>query len=155
MPTEISKLSQEDRDILLRAPAIVAILAAISDDGDVSEHEKSEAIKLAHFRTYTSEPILHNFYKEADLVFEKNFEYVMSNLPESWEDKKIYLESRIVCINEILPKMSKVYSKALVASLKSFSRHVFKSNSSFLESFILPIFSNKIKNEGFDINIGN
>lgn len=155
MPTEISKLSQEDRDILLRAPAVVAILAAISDDGEVSKQEKSEAIKLSHFRTYSSEPILHNYYKEAGLVFEENFDHIMASLPESWEEKKAYLESCIVCINEILPKLSIVYSRALIASLKSFSRHVFKSNSSFLENFILPIFVNKIENEGFDIKIGS
>lgn len=154
MPTEISRLSQEDRDIILRAPAIVAILAAISDDGEVSEDEKAESIKLAHLRTYSSEPILNNYYQEVDKVFDKNFDYVMSNLPETWEEKEAYLEERIVCINEILPQFSKVYSQALVSSLKSFSKHVFKSNSSFLENFILPMFMNKVEKEGFDPKIG-
>lgn len=154
MPTEISKLNQEDRDIILRAPAIVAIFAAVSDDGMVSENEKAESIRLAHFRTYTSEPILQDFYQEADKVFMQNFEFVMSNLPESWEEKETYLKSRIVCINDILPQFSKVYSKALVASLKSFSKHVFKSNSSFLETFMLPMFMGSVDKAGFEPKLG-
>jgi hypothetical protein len=154
MATEISQLSKKDRDIILRAPAIVAILAAVSDDGEVSEDEKAESIRLAHFRTYTSEPILHNYYQEADKVFEKNFEFVMANLPESWEEKEAYLKSRIICINEILPQFSKVYAESLVASLKSFSKHVFKTNSTFLQNFMLPMFMSKIDKEGFEPNIG-
>ena len=74
MSTEIDKLSQEEKDILLRAPAVVAILAAISDDGEVSKHEKAESIKLSHLRTYTSEEMLHNFYSEAEKKFEVNFD---------------------------------------------------------------------------------
>ena len=76
MSTEIEQLSKEDRDILLKAPAVVAILAAISDDGEVSQHEKSESIKLSHLRTYTAEPLLQNFYKEAEVVFEENFDKI-------------------------------------------------------------------------------
>jgi hypothetical protein len=154
MPTEIEKLPLEDQDIVLRAPAIVAILAAISDDGVVSQHEKAEAIRLTHFRTYTSQPILHNFYKKVDPLFEQFFEDEMKQLPEDWEEKKEYLEEKLIALREVLPKMDKVYAKELVLSLKSLARHVFKSNSSFLESFVLPIFINKLERESFDPKIG-
>ncbi len=154
MSAEIDKLNEEDRAIILRAPAIVAILAAVSDDGEVSENEKAEAVKLSHLRTYTSPEILHNYYLEVEKVFEENFDYIMSNLPENWEEKENYLRSRVEAVNSILPKMNAVYSEELVNSLRSFSKHVFKSNSSFLENFILPMFMNKIEREGFDPHIG-
>ncbi|MFT4756759.1 MAG: hypothetical protein ACI91R_001407, partial [Vicingaceae bacterium] len=40
MAKEIDKLDAVDRGIILRAPAVVALLAAVSDDGEVSEDEK-------------------------------------------------------------------------------------------------------------------
>jgi len=154
MSTEIEKLSQEDRDILLKAPAVVAILAAVSDDGEVSKHEKAESIKLSHLRTYTSEEVLHNFYKEAEVVFEKNFEEIMSKLPNEWSDKETYLEAELTELNKVLPKLNEVYAKSLTDSLKSFAKHVFKSNSNFLDYFVLPVFMNKIEKESFNPKIG-
>lgn len=154
MSLEIDKLNDEERAVILRAPAIVAILAAISDDGEVSEDEKAEAVKLSHLRTYTSPEILHNYYKEVEKVFDKNFEHVISNLPENWEEKEQYLKSRVKSVNEIIKKLDKVYGEELINSLRSFSKHVFKSNSTFLENFVLPIFMTKMDKEGFDPMVG-
>ena len=154
MSTELEKLSQEDRETLLRAPVLVALLAAISDDGEVSSSEKSESIKLAHFRTYTSKPILHNFYKAVDPVFEAHFDEELAKLPEEWEAKQNYLETELLTLNTVLPKLNSVYAEELITSLKSFARHVFRSNSNFLQHFVLPIFTTKLNNE-FNPKIGN
>ena len=139
---------------LLKAPAVVAILAAISDDGEVSQHEKSESIKLSHLRTYTAEPLLQNFYKEAEVVFEENFDKIMKALPEEWKDKEAFLEEELSEMRLVLPKVDKVYARELVSSLKSFAKHVFKSNASFLDYFVLPVFMNKVEKESFDPKIG-
>lgn len=150
---EIDRLDQIDRDILLRAPAIVALLAAISDDGEVSENERAEAVKLAHLRTYTSKPILHNYYKEVDQVFETHFEDILKKLPSEWKEKERFLENRLLNLDPVLLKLDKVYADELITSLKSFAKHVFKSNSNFLQNFLLPIFTIKM-NDGFDPKIG-
>lgn len=152
--TEIGKLSDKDRETVLRAPAIVALLAAVSDDGKVSSSEKSEAIRLAHLRTYTSPEILHNFYRAVDEVFESYFEEELNQLPDNKEDREKRLADRLKDLDEVLPKMNKVYAKELVISLKSFSRHVFKTNSGFLEYFVLPIFLGRIERNFYDPKIG-
>jgi len=154
MSTEIEKLSEEDRGILLKAPAVVAILAAISDDGEVSRHEKSESVKLSHLRTYTSDPLLHNYYKEAEKDFELHFDSIMAKLPSEWKDKEKFLEDELTELKHVLPKLNEVYARELVNSLKSFARHVFQSNSSFLDYFLLPVFMNKVEKESFDPKIG-
>jgi len=154
MPAEIEKLEPQDKEILLRAPALVALLAAISDDGVVSKSEKSASVRLAHFRTYSSAPILHNFYKEVDKVFEQFFDEEWSKLPEGWEDRKAHLEQRLLDLNSVLPKLNEVYAKELVLSLKSFAKHVFRSNSHILDYFLLPIFMGKIVKESFNPKIG-
>lgn len=154
MSAEIDKLNPEEKDIILRAPAVVAILAAISDDGEVSKHEKAESIKISHLRTFTSEEMLRNFYTEAEKVFEDNFEDIMSKLPQEWADKESYLENELTDLNKVLPKLDRVYAQGLVNSLKSFARFVFKSNSSFLDFFVLPVFMNKVEKESFNPKIG-
>lgn len=153
MAKEIDRLDEIDRGIILRAPAVVALLAAVSDDGIVSEDEKAAAIKLAHFRTYTSKPILHNYYKEVDKCFVENFESIMAQLPEDWKEKERFLENRLTNLDPVLQKIDPVYAEELITSLKSFAKHVFKSNSNFLQNFLLPIFTIKM-NDGFDPKIG-
>lgn len=148
------KLNDKERDILLKLPAVVAILAAVSNDGTVSSNEKAESIKLSHLRTYTSSPMLQDYYKEVDKVFDEKFEGIMAQLPSEWKDKEAFLEKEITDLNQVLPKLDKRYARELVDSLKSFSRHVFKSNSSFLRYFLLPIFMNKMEKEGFNPKIG-
>lgn len=147
------QLNEEERSILLRIPAVVAIFAAISNDGVVSSSEKAESVKLSNFRTYTSPPILHEYYQEVDKDFEKNFDEIMENLPSDWKEKEAFLESKIIELNQVLPKLDKRYRAELINSLKSFSKHVFRSDSSFLKYFVLPIFMNKIESEGFNLNI--
>lgn len=150
---EIDKLDQIDRDILLRAPAVVALLASVSDDGEVSDKERAESVKLAHLRTYTSKPILHNYYKEVDKVFEGHFENILAQLPSEWKEKERFLENRLLNLDPVLLKLDPVYAEELITSLKSFAKHVFKSNSNFLQNFLLPIFTMKM-NDGFDPKIG-
>lgn len=154
MPTELKKLEKKDREVLLRAPAIVALIAAVSDDGIVSESEKAESIKLAHLRTYSSPEILHNYYKQVDKVFAEYLQEEYDQLPESWEEKEKHLEERLTSIKDVLPKLNEVYAKELVISLKSFARHVFRSNDGYLEHFLMPIFMNKIERDSFTLNLG-
>ena len=153
MAKEIDKLDPIDRGIILRAPAVVALLAAVSDDGIVSEGEKTDAIRLAHLRTYTSKPILHNYYKEVDKCFKDDFDNILAQLPEDWKEKERFLENRLTNLDPVLQKLDSVYAEELITSLKSFAKHVFKSNSNFLQNFLLPIFTIKL-NDGFDPKIG-
>ena len=147
------QLSEDERNILIRIPAVVAIFAAVSNDGKVSSNEKAESIKLSHLRTYTSSPMLHEYYAEVDKEFEADFEEIMEQLPADWKEKEAFLEAKIVKLNQVLPKLDKRYRAELVNSLKSFSKHVFRSDSSFLKYFVLPIFMNKIESDGFNLNI--
>ena len=148
------QLSEQERDILLKLPAVVSIFAAISNDGEVSSKEKAQSIKLSHLRTYTSSPLLHDYYKEVDKVFEQKFESILADLPPDTKDKEVYLENEITSLNKVLPKLDSRYAKELVDSLKTFSKHVFKSDSNFLKYFVLPIFLNKIEKESFNPKIG-
>lgn len=150
MSLEIDKLNPVEKAAILRAPAVVAILAAVSDDGQVSKSEKAEAVKLSQLRTYTSPEILRDYYHEVESVFESSFNEISASLPRDWEAKEDYLKSTVDTLHKIIEKLDPVYGQELIKSLRSFSKHVFKSNSSFLENFVLPMFMTKMDKEGFD-----
>ena len=76
-----NKLSAQENEALLKFPAYISMLAAYSDDS-LDETEKRLAIKFAHTKTYACDPLLKEFYNEADHVFENTIEQLDNNLPK-------------------------------------------------------------------------
>jgi hypothetical protein len=142
-----NNLSQEEREEIYRAPVLFAVLAAVSDDGEISQTERTDAIKLAHLRTYTSPKILHDFYGEVDKIFEKEFDKLSQELPSEEEEQKKFLEQKIDHTKQVMKKLDRDYAIHLTQSLKSFSRHIFKSESSLLEYFILPVIMSDLEKD--------
>lgn len=149
MSTELENLKEEERKILLEAPAVVSVLSALSVDGTIEENEKAEAIRLSHLRPFTSPEILNDYYKEVEINFENNLNNLINKLPADNESKKEFLRNELRKLTPVLAKMDREFSMTLIDSLKSYARHVFKAHSHFLEYFILPVFMNEIEKEIF------
>ncbi len=66
-------LSEQENEALLKFPAYISLLAANSDD-KLDQAEKKSAIKFSHIKTYSCDPLLTEFYEEADKVFENNIQ---------------------------------------------------------------------------------
>ena len=79
MENELKKLSAYEKELLLKAPVLLSILAS-STDHKVDRKEKKEAIELSHLRTFTSPPMLQDFYKEVELGFKTNLEELLLSL---------------------------------------------------------------------------
>ena len=75
------KLSVQENEVLLKFPAYISLLAANSDD-KLDELQKKSAIKFAHTKTFSCDPLLAVFYQEADKVFENNIEQLDKDLPK-------------------------------------------------------------------------
>lgn len=150
----LQDLEEEEKTILYKAPVVFAALAAISADGKVNETERSSAIKLSHLRTHTSPSFLHAYYEEADAIFEEEFDKLAEALPENENEQRDLLKARLEEIRPIMQKLDKDYSIHLTQSLKSFARHVFHSESHFLEYFVLPIIMNELE-KAFEHTINN
>lgn len=149
----LNELSEEEKDLLYKAPVIFAALAAVSSDGKITPKERAKAVKLAHLRTYTSPPFLHDYYQRVDSLFEAEFEKIEAALPADENTQKAVLQEKMNEIRPILEKLDKDYSIHLTQSLKSFSRHIFNSDSHFLEYFILPVIMNELE-KSFTTTIG-
>lgn len=72
-------LSIQKNEELLKFPAYVSLLA-VSINGKLDEAEINSAIKFSHIETYSSDPLLAEYYNEADKVFKSNVEQITKNL---------------------------------------------------------------------------
>ena len=72
----IDKLSKEEQQLLLKAPVIVSVLASCSYK-KVNQRQKADAIKLAHFKTFTAHPFLLTYYHDVDKTFRDEFEAIV------------------------------------------------------------------------------
>lgn len=131
-------LSIQENEALLKFPAYVSLLAA-SINGKLDEAEINSAIKFSHIKTYSSDPLLADFYNEADKVFENNIEQITKNLSTEKDNWKASIESELLNLENIVSKLGNEYASTMQRSMKSFKDHVAKAHDSVLADFIIPI----------------
>jgi hypothetical protein len=140
----IKKLSKEEYDTLLQYPVYMSLLAS-NVDGKLDSTEKKAALKFSHIKTFKCVPLLTEFYKDADKVFEKNIEQLDKDLPKDKESRKEAINEELLILEKIALKMGKNYASTLHQSMQSFKEHVQEAHHNFIFDFILPIpmFGNK------------
>jgi hypothetical protein len=137
MIKELEKLSEVEQELLLKAPAIVSLLAAIGV-GEVNEWEKADAIKLAHLKTYTADPLLIPYYKEVDKSFEKDFETLATKYVPFDDTKRALLQSEVDQVNKVIDQLDKPFAATLHKSLLKYADHVKNAYRGLVMNFIFP-----------------
>ena len=132
------KLTESENKALLKFPAFISLLAANSDN-KLDESEKKSAIKFSHIKTYSCDPLLAGFYKEADNVFEKNIQQLDKDLPIEKAAREAALKNELRNLETIVLKLGEEYVAIMHRSMKSFKDHVSKAHHSVLVDFIFPM----------------
>jgi hypothetical protein len=131
------KLSKQEYELLLKFPVYISLLA-VNFDGNIDETEKKTAIKFAHTKTFTSDPLLREFYNEADLVFEKNIVQLDNELPSEKETRKAAINKELLIIDKIVFKLGEDYVSKMHDSMNSFKEHVLKAHQNIVFDFMFP-----------------
>jgi len=131
-------ISAKEKNILLKYPAYISLLASNSD-GCLDDAEIHSATELAYIKTFSSNPLLDEFYTDAYAVFEMNLIELNRNLPKGKDDREVNIKKELACIEKIVLKIGKNYASALHRSMESFKEHVEKAHRSPLVDFIFPI----------------
>ena len=134
MENQLTKLSTYEKKLLLQAPVLISILAS-STDQKVDRKEKKEAIELSHLRTFTSKPILQNFYKEVELVFTINLEELLLKYEPLNEVAQGLIKLELKNIYNLLQKLDNSFAEELKISLESYGKHVSNVHLKFLDFF--------------------
>ena len=131
-------LSQDDTEALLKFPAYVSMLAANNDD-KLDDTEKKVAIKFAHIKTFSCDPLLSDFYKEADKVFESIITQLDNELPKDVKSRDAAIKKELLVLDQIVLKLGKKYAFVMHSSMESFRKHVSKAHHNVLVDFLFPI----------------
>jgi anaerobic ribonucleoside-triphosphate reductase len=134
----LENLRSEEKEALLKFPAYIALLAA-NRDGRLDEEEKRSAIRFSHIKTYSCHPLLSNFFKEADRVFEKNIEQLDNDLPKERHQRETAIQDELANLEKIVVKLGKEYTSVMHHSMQSFKNHVSKAHHNVLVDFIFPM----------------
>ena len=132
------ELTEPDNKALLKFPAFISLLAANSDN-KLDEAEKKSAIKFSHIKTYSCDPLLAEFYKEADKVFENNIQQLDKDLPIKKAIRESALKKELIRLETIVLKLGEEYTTVMHRSMKSFKDHVSQAHHNVLVDFIFPM----------------
>lgn len=138
MVKEFQKLSSGERDLLYKAPALVSVLAACPHN-DVNPARKKDAIKLAHLKTFTADPLLKPYYAEVEKGFEEQFETIARQYAPFDEEKRHRLQEEINRVNEVLARLNNDYARTLNRSLQGYANHVKRADHSVFQDFLFPL----------------
>ncbi|MCU7549114.1 hypothetical protein OCK74_08305 [Chitinophagaceae bacterium LB-8] len=145
MIPQFDKLSGADRELLMKAPVMISVLASCSF-GQVNEAQKNDAIKLAHLRQFTAPPLLQEYYKEVEKGFKKQYEEEVKLYFPFDEEKRNGLKREISKVNEVITKLDPFFGKLLLKSLEGYAKHVKNSVHTVFQDFIFPITYSKLNN---------
>lgn len=133
-----SNISEEENNELLKFSAYISLMAANCDDG-LDETEKKSAIKFSHTKTFSCDPHLKEFYKQADSVFVHNIEELDNALPKGKANRDLIIKNELVKLEKIVHKLGNQLTLIMDRSMESFKKHVAKSHHNILIDFIFPI----------------
>ena len=105
---QFKNLSLHDTEALLKFPAYISMLAANSDD-TLDEAERKTAIKFAHTKTFSCDPLLSDFYQEANKAFEINITQLDNELPKDVKSRDAAIKNELLNLDKIVLKPDKKY----------------------------------------------
>ena len=138
MIKQFEKLTNEERELLYKAPVYVAVLASCSFN-EVNKVRKADAIKLAHLKTFTAANLLLPYYTEVEKTFEEQFEWAVKKYYPFDDVKRYELKKEIEAVNLVIAKLDREYAFMLHGSLVKFEKHVKKADHSVFQDFIFPM----------------
>jgi len=131
-------LNEKEKQQLLKYPAYISLLASTAE-GSIDEQEKETAVKLTHVKTFSSDPLLSEFYKEAEGVFETTLNALNSELPVRKEDRMVAISKELEKLETLLKKLDPEYASVLRRSMASYKQHISRAHRNVLEYFIFPV----------------
>lgn len=131
-------LTKEERQYLYKAPVYVSLLGAL-ENGDITSNEIKEASEMVHYRTFTSDEILHEYYEKVQQSFNSNIKKEKMMLPSDETQAKKILHKKLEDINTILTKVKSKFSIKLKKSLYSLANHIANTENNWTQAISILV----------------
>lgn len=138
MITDLEKLTPAEHELLLKAPVLMSVLASCAG-GEVNKHQKADAIRLSHIKTFTAVPVLRPYYREVERNFREDFESVAKTYYPFDDKKRKDLKKEIEKVQHLFRKLDPEYADLLSRSLERYANHVKRASHSIFHDFVFPI----------------
>jgi hypothetical protein len=135
MIKQFEHLTESEKELLLKAPVLVSVLACTSYK-EVNKKQKADAIKLAHLKTFTAKPLLLSYYNEVDKIFKDQFEATVQEYYPFDEIQRNKLKQELTKVHKVIAKLDKSCADTLRKSLESYANHVKRADHSVFQDFI-------------------
>src|SRR5690349_15424333 len=110
--TTYHDLTPEKKEALLKFPAYVSLLAANYHNNGIDAEEKKSAIDFSHVKTFSSSPMLREFFEDVDKNFEQTITDLNDKLPKKKKEREEQIRTELDKIERILLHMDTEYSHA-------------------------------------------
>jgi hypothetical protein len=130
MIPELKKLSNEELEMLIKAPLLVSILIA-GADGQIDKSEIRGAIDTSKKKAKSSTS-LKVFYENVSEDFEDKLKVLIQGYPSNSADRCAQIEAELTALNTIFAKVEGKLAVEIYNSLKSLALNTAKSSGGFL-----------------------
>jgi hypothetical protein len=126
MVPELKKLSNEELEMLIKAPLLVSILIA-GADGQIDRSEIKGAITTSQKKTQSNSS-LKAFYESVSEDFEDKLKVLIQGYPSAPEARCTQIANELTLLNPIFNKVEARFSTEIYNSLKSLALNIAKSS---------------------------
>ena len=131
MIPEFANLSDEEKELMYKAPILVAILIA-GADGNIDNTERKEAVRVAEAKQSRAREALIDYYKIVGMDFEAKFNHMVNQFSDDANKRGEEISDELSRLNATLPKLDRNWSTKFYASLKELAKKIAESSGGIL-----------------------
>ncbi len=120
---EFEPLSKENQELMLKAPAFIAVLMAGADN-DIDPQEVNRAVELVKIKTFSEKQDLQTYYYEVEKTIEKDINSILNVLPKTAEERNPLISAELAKLNAALGKIKNKYAHDLYNSWKGYANSI-------------------------------
>jgi hypothetical protein len=125
------KLSDNEIEVMLRAPLIACILIA-GADGHVDRKEIKKAIHHTEVNAAKAKSTVVEYFKLVEVDFEDKLKIVMQSLPVDVNNRNRLIVEELTSLNSILPKLQSKFSTEFYSRMRDLAHEVASSSGGML-----------------------
>ncbi len=120
---QLEKLTDDEKQLVLDAPALVTILIAGADN-NFEDAEIQKSLSLVHVKTYSESLEIGDLYKEIERDHESELRRLFGELSDSQAAREKQLVDRLSDLNPVLAKLDASFAHKFYDSLLSFAGYI-------------------------------
>lgn len=120
---QLENLKNEEKELILNAPAYVTILIAGADD-DISDSEIKRSLELVKIKTFSEPVSIREIYEQIESDFNTRLNQLILELPNTLEERETLVIEKLSGLNKIWHKMDAKDAHRYYTSLVSFASQI-------------------------------